>query len=96
MSASKIPQGLFFFLIPFFIIFCSRSLFSQDNAKLQELVDKLNKIVKEIENCGNDLDCINRKSKEMEKIAKQMEEAQKTTPKEQDAKLFNSNINLGK
>jgi uncharacterized Zn-binding protein involved in type VI secretion len=68
---------------------------SQDNAKLQELVDKLNRIVKEIENCGNDLDCIDRKSKEMEKIAKQMEEAQKTTPKEQDAKLFNSNIKLG-
>jgi hypothetical protein len=68
---------------------------SQDNAKLLELVDKLNKIVREIENCGNDLDCINRKSKEMEKIAKQMEEAQKTTPKEPDTKLFESKENIG-
>ena len=95
MRISLMPQVPFFFLFLFILIFSTRLLFSQDNAKLQELVDKLNKVVKEIENCGNDLDCINRKSKEMEKIAKEMEEVQKKTSQGQDTKLFNSNINLG-
>jgi uncharacterized Zn-binding protein involved in type VI secretion len=95
MKTPFILQSSFFSLFTFILIICNNSLFSQDNAKLQELVDKLNKIAKEIENCGNDFDCIDRKSKEMEKIAKQIEEEQKTTPKEQDTKLFNSNINVG-
>jgi len=85
----------FFLLLTFILIFCSRSLLSQDYAKLQELVDKLNTIVNEIKNCGNDLDCIEKKSKEMEKISKEMQEAQKTTPKDGDTQLYNSNINLG-
>jgi uncharacterized Zn-binding protein involved in type VI secretion len=95
MRTYLIPQASFIFILPFILFFSSGSLFSQDNVKLQELVDKLNKIVSEIENCGDDLDCINRKSKEMEKIAKEMEEAQTTTPKEEDTKIFNSDINMG-
>jgi uncharacterized Zn-binding protein involved in type VI secretion len=97
LRATRIVRNysIFFLVIIPFTLSPYKLSHSQDNAKLHELVNKLNKIVKEIENCGSNLDCIDRKSKEMEKIAKQMEEAQKKTPKEQDAKLFNSNINIG-
>ncbi len=95
MRTTFIPGFSFLLLLIVILILSSNSIFSQDNAKLQELVDKLNKVVKEIENCGDDLDCINSKSIEMEKIAKEMEEVQKTTSQGQDTKLFNSNINLG-
>ena len=97
LRATRIVRNysIFFLVIIPFTLSPYKLSHSQDNAKLQQLVDKLNKIVKEIENCGNDLDCINRKSKEMEKISKEMQEAQKTTPKEQDTQLYNSNMNLG-
>jgi hypothetical protein len=85
----------FFILLQFILIFSSKPLFSQDYAKIQELVEKLNKMINELDECGTDMDCINQKSKEMEKISTEIEEAQKTSPIGQDTKLYNLNVNVG-
>ena len=47
-------------------------LMAQDQARIQKLADEANRLVKEMENCGSDMACINRTTEAIQELSKRI------------------------
>jgi uncharacterized Zn-binding protein involved in type VI secretion len=95
MKTSLIHLTPFFFLFLFILIICSNSLFSQDYQKMTEINEKMILVLAELDSCKNNLDCMLIASKKLEKLTKELEEAQKTKTTKQDENPSNTNPQIG-
>ena len=79
-----------------FCLFFSASSFGKNNAKIEEINKKLGVLTQKMAQCGNDVNCLQKLSKEMQKLSLELQaEAMKTTsnqPQSQVVGTFSNRI----